>query len=191
MKQILILFFITPFLIFATSISIPHPQKGSDYKGKVKSVVRTLYRDPVITYGPTRVVTDIQPDGEPFLVIAEYFNEDRLVDSMITHRFLINGVHVYKTIYKYQKDKVSSWESFSNHQKSGYGTTTWQTDKKYMVKEFDTLNKLQGVSKHDMIDSFGLYKKIDNKRYDKRGKLLTHAADGSLLHAIFHDYTAI
>jgi hypothetical protein len=174
MKQFLILFFITPFLIFATSISFQHPQKGSDYKVKVKSVVRSLYRDPVVTYGANAVVTDIQPDGDPFAVIAEYFNEDHQLDSIVARRYLINGVDVHKTVYRYQQGKVSSWETFSNHQKSGSGTTTWQTDKKYTVKEFDTLHKLHVVSKHDMTDSFGLYKKTDNKRYDKSGKLLSH-----------------
>jgi hypothetical protein len=174
MKQFLILFFITPFLVFATSISFQHQQKGSDYKGKVKSVVRSLYRDPVVTYGPNYVVTEIQPDGDPFAVIAEYFNEDRLLDSIVTRRFLINGVDVYRMVYQYQKGKVSSWESFTNNKKSGSGITTWQTDKKYTVKEFDTLHKLHVVSKHDMTDSFGLYKKTDNKRYDKSGKLFSH-----------------
>ena len=179
MKQFLILFFITPLLIFATSMSFPHPQKSSEYKGKVKSVVRTFYRDPVVTYGAHYVVTDVQPNGDPYAVIAEYFNENRQLDSIVTHRFLPNKVDVYKTVYRYQKGKVSGWEIFSNHQKSGSGTTTWQTDKKYTVKEFDTRNKLHVVSKHDMTDSLGLYKKAEHKRYDPSGRLLLHYIEES------------
>lgn len=174
MKQVHLLFFITPLLICATSIAYQHPQTGSDYKGKVKSVVRSFYRDPVVTYGANYVVTDIQPDGDPFAVITEYFNEDRRLDSIVTRRFLINGVDVHKTVYQYQQGKVRRWESFTNNKKNGSGITTWQTDKKYTVKEFDVLNKLQVVSKHEMTDSLGLYKKTDNKRYDPSGKLLSH-----------------
>jgi hypothetical protein len=174
MKQFLILLFIAPFLIFATSIAFQHPQKGSEYKGKVKSVVRTFYRDPVVTYGANYVVTDIQPDGDPFSTIAEYFNEDHQLDSVITRRFLPNEVTIYKTAYIYQKGKVSHWESFINNKKNRYGTTTWHADNQYTVKEFDTLNKLQVVSKHTITDSLPRYRKTDNKRYDKSGKLLSH-----------------
>lgn len=134
-------------------------------KGKLKSSICKTYS---ITDS-----TDIfleSKNRQLELVYTNYYNAGGNLDS--TTIYLPTQSAFTSTVYVYSGNVKSGWKKYDqNRQLLSFGTIDWPSDKQYIVKEYDTSNRLTSEIIYALDESFR-HKTTSYKGFDSTGKLI-------------------